>query len=79
MSPTPERYGEIQQALARKGFLGETATGGWGADSIDALKRFQEAQGLKADGKIDSLSLIALGLGPKREGAAQARLPATSP
>lgn len=64
--PTPERYKEIQQALASKGFLQGEATGEWGPDSVDALKRFQESQNLTADGKIGSLSLIALGLGPKR-------------
>ncbi len=34
---------------------------------MDALKRFQHDQNLVEDGKIGSLSLIALGLGPKRE------------
>lgn len=73
MKPTPERYREIQDALARKGFLEGPGTGTWDAVSVEALKRFQAGQGLKADGKIDSLSLIALGLGPKRETLAQAR------
>lgn len=62
--PTPERYKEIQDALARKGFFQGDANGQWGADSVDALKRFQTSQNLGADGKINSLSLIALGLGP---------------
>lgn len=67
-APSPERYREIQQALAAKGFLQEEdATGVWGANSVDALKRFQQQQNLDAKGKINSLSLIALGLGPKRE------------
>ena len=35
-----------------------------GADSVDALKRFQADQNLMPDGKINSFSLIALGLGP---------------
>jgi peptidoglycan hydrolase-like protein with peptidoglycan-binding domain len=64
--PTPERYKEIQQALASKGFLQGEPTGQWGEDSVDALKRFQASQNLMPDGKIGSLSLIALGLGPKR-------------
>ena len=33
---------------------------------MDALKRFQHDQNLPEDGKVGSLSLIALGLGPKR-------------
>ena len=64
-APTQERYKEIQQALASKGFYQGEATGEWGPDSMDALKRFQASQSLAADGKINSLSLIALGLGPK--------------
>lgn len=65
MTPTPERYREIQQALASKGYFHGEPNGEWGPDSIDALKRFQTDQNLMPDGKIGSLSLIALGLGPK--------------
>jgi hypothetical protein len=65
-APSPERYKEIQQALASKGYLQAEATGEWGPDSVDALRRFQTDQNLMPDGKIGSLSLIALGLGPKR-------------
>jgi murein L,D-transpeptidase YcbB/YkuD len=65
-APSPERYQEIQQALATKGFYQGQANGEWGPDSVDALKRFQASQNLMPDGKISSLSLIALGLGPKR-------------
>lgn len=68
MAPTRERYKQIQEALASKGFLAKSeATGQWTAASIDALKRFQANQNLEATGKINSLSLIALGLGPKHE------------
>lgn len=65
-APSPERYKEIQQALASKGYLQGEPTGEWGPDSVDALKRFQTDQNLMPDGKVSSLSLIALGLGPKR-------------
>ncbi|MBK5292795.1 MAG: peptidoglycan-binding protein [Acidobacteriia bacterium] len=64
--PTPERYTEIQSALARKGYLEAEPTGTWNDKSAEALKRFQQDQNLKPDGKITSHSLIALGLGPKR-------------
>jgi hypothetical protein len=64
--PAPERYREIQQALIGRGYLEGPATGVWGAESMEALKKFQLDQNLKGDGKLDSLSLIALGLGPKR-------------
>lgn len=76
--PTAERYKEIQGALAAKGYFRGTADGVWGADSVDALKRFQREQNLEEDGKIGSLSLIALGLGPKRSVAATAA-PSGSP
>ena len=65
-APTPDRYREIQQALVSKGYYKGEPNGEWGADSSDALKRFQADQNLMPDGKINSLSLIALGLGPKR-------------
>ena len=64
-APTPDRYKEIQGALARKGYLHGEATGVWSQDSTDALRRFQQDQNLQASGKLDSLSIIALGLGPK--------------
>lgn len=69
--PTPERYREIQQALIDRGYLQEPATGVWGPDSVTALKRYQTEQKLEATGKLDSLSLIRLGLGPKRDIASQ--------
>jgi peptidoglycan hydrolase-like protein with peptidoglycan-binding domain len=64
-APTPERYKEIQEALAKKGYLHGEASGVWNEDSADALRRFQQDQNLQASGKLDSLSIIALGLGPK--------------
>ena len=64
-APTPERYKEIQEALAKKGYLHGDASGVWNQDSTDALRRFQQDQNLQASGKLDSLSIIALGLGPK--------------
>ena len=70
--PTPDRYKEIQQALAAKGYYKGEVNGQWSSDSVDALRRFQADQNLQVDGKIGSLSLIALGLGPKRM-TAQAR------
>jgi peptidoglycan hydrolase-like protein with peptidoglycan-binding domain len=67
MAPTPERYREIQQALIDKGYYGGEPSGVWGTDSALALKKFQKDQSLQADGKLDSLTLISLGLGPRRE------------
>jgi cytochrome c556 len=64
--PAPERYKEIQQSLADKGYFAGPVNGTWNADSVEALKRFQRDQNIGDDGKLGSLSLIALGLGPRR-------------
>lgn len=67
-APTPERYKEIQEALAAKGYLQpEDASGRWDQPSVEALKKFQADQKLDSTGKLNSLSLIALGLGPRYE------------
>jgi murein L,D-transpeptidase YcbB/YkuD len=65
--PTEDRYLEIQQALASRGYLQREPTGDWKPDCEEALKRFQKDQNLPPNGRITSLSLIALGLGPKRD------------
>jgi Putative peptidoglycan binding domain len=70
LHPDPQRYEEIQKALAERGYFKGEANGQWGDDSVDALKRFQADQKLPDDGKINSLSLIGLGLGPKHNGSA---------
>jgi putative peptidoglycan binding protein len=80
MTPTPERYKEIQQALSAKGYLpAEQASGKWDDSSTAALKKFQADQNLDASGKINSLSLIALGLGPKHETPSKPSAPAPAP
>jgi len=76
LAPTKERYQQIQQALAGKGYFSGEPNGAWGSDSVEALKRFQADQNLTPDGKLTSLSLIALGLGPKRLSAQTAAPPA---
>ena len=58
---------EIQRALADRGYFKGSVDGNWNADSVSALKRFQQDQNLTSDGKISSLALIGLGLGPKHE------------
>ena len=69
LAPTPDRYKDIQSALATRGYLKQAPTGAWDAASTDALRRFQQDQNLEPSGKLNSLSLIALGLGAKRGGA----------
>lgn len=70
LHPDPQRYQEIQKALTDRGYFKGEVNGQWGDDSVDALKRFQADQNLADDGKINSLSLIGLGLGPKHNGSA---------
>lgn len=80
MAPAPERYKEIQDALVTKGYLSpQDANGSWNTSSTEALKRFQGEQNLDASGKINSLSLIALGLGPKHDTAFATFAPAAVP
>lgn len=70
-TPSADRYREIQQAMVEKGYYKGDPNGTWGPDSVDALKRFQKEQKLEPNGKLDAVSLIALGLGPKRNLAAR--------
>jgi peptidoglycan hydrolase-like protein with peptidoglycan-binding domain len=78
LQPTAERYAEIQRALADKGYLKGEPNGKWGPESVDALRSFQRDQNLEPSGKIDSVSLIALGLGPKYQTAAAPPSPSDS-
>ena len=66
--PDPERYQQIQQALASRGYFKGPVNGVWGDDSVDALRRFQTDQKIADnEGKINALSLNALGLGAKHD------------
>jgi len=68
LHPDPGRYQQIQQALATRGYFKGTANGVWKDDSVDALRRFQTDQKITDnDGKINALSLNALGLGAKHD------------
>jgi peptidoglycan hydrolase-like protein with peptidoglycan-binding domain len=78
-TPSTERYIEIQQALAAKGFYKGEANGVWSSESVEALKQFQADQKLTPDGKIGSRSLIGLGLGPKHEANSEIVLPPPPP
>ena len=65
-APSRERYKQIQQALRDRGYNPGPIDGRWGSKTAAALKRFERDNNLPADGKLDSLALITLGLGPKR-------------
>ena len=78
MTPTPERYREVQQALADRGYYTGPVDGIWSAECVESLKRFQSDKSLGADGKLGALSLIALGLGPNRDTTAEVSQPAAT-
>lgn len=81
LAPTPDRYREIQEALAAKGYLKSEPNGVWGPESVDALKQFQAEKSMPANGKINAPSLIGLGLGPRHSavvGASSLGLPAAT-
>jgi peptidoglycan hydrolase-like protein with peptidoglycan-binding domain len=77
-APAPERVKEIQAALAERGFYKGEPSGKWDQKSQEAMKAFQEANSLRVTGKIDALSLQALGLGSEIAGAAPPRDTAAS-
>jgi hypothetical protein len=66
-APSSDRYKEIQQALASKGYLKSEPTGVWDADSVAAMRQFQTDRKLDPSGKLTAASLIDLGLGPHSE------------
>jgi peptidoglycan hydrolase-like protein with peptidoglycan-binding domain len=65
--------------LAERGYYKGEVNGQWDNASMDAFKRFQADQKLEPDGKINALSLINLGLGPKHDGGALASTVAVMP
>jgi peptidoglycan hydrolase-like protein with peptidoglycan-binding domain len=73
MAPKPDRIKEIQEALAKSGHYSGEPTGKWDATSKAALKSFQEANGLKATGKLNARTLQILGLGSETAGVAPPR------
>jgi peptidoglycan hydrolase-like protein with peptidoglycan-binding domain len=75
--PTPDRITEIQQALAKDGSFTGTPNGKWDDSTVEAMRKFQDAHGLNASGKIDAKTLQQLGLGSQTAGVA-APLPPTS-
>jgi peptidoglycan hydrolase-like protein with peptidoglycan-binding domain len=77
--PTSERLTEINRALAQRGYLNREPGGVFDDHTAEALKRFQQDQNIRPDGKLNALSLIALGLGPKRTGPPPATHPRLPP
>jgi len=69
-APTPERVGEIQQALAKSGAYTDVPSGKWDDSTADAMKKFQASRGLNPTGKLDALTLQKLGFGSETAGLA---------
>jgi peptidoglycan hydrolase-like protein with peptidoglycan-binding domain len=68
MAPTPDRIKEIQSALQREGAYEGAPTGRWDDSTADAMKKYQDKNGLSPTGKIDALTLQKLGLGSETAG-----------
>lgn len=77
-APTTDRIKEIQAALQKDGSYEGEPTGKWDAATMDAMKKYQDKNGIPATGKIDAVSLNKLGLGSTTAGKA-APVPAATP
>jgi peptidoglycan hydrolase-like protein with peptidoglycan-binding domain len=76
-APTPDRIREIQTALQKDGSYEGEPTGKWDAATMDAMKKYQDKNGISPTGKIDAVSLNKLGLGSDTAGKG-APVPAAS-
>jgi len=65
--------------LADAGYFSGAANGVWRSDSVKALQQFQQDQGLEPTGKIDSITLIKLDLGPQYDSQEDAAVVASPP
>ncbi|HEV2297507.1 MAG TPA: peptidoglycan-binding domain-containing protein [Candidatus Acidoferrales bacterium] len=72
-APARDRTEEIQSALGRGGYYKTEPTGKWDARTQEALREFQEANGLPPTGKLDALSLQRMGLGSDVAGVSAPR------
>ncbi len=72
-------------ALQREGAYEGEPNGKWDNSTIDAMKKYQDKNGLSPTGKIDALTLNKLGLGSETAGkgapvpAASSSTPASNP
>jgi peptidoglycan hydrolase-like protein with peptidoglycan-binding domain len=54
---------QVQQALGQKGFKAGRADGKLGPETKQALKSFQQSQGLQVTGQLDQQTMAKLGIG----------------
>jgi peptidoglycan hydrolase-like protein with peptidoglycan-binding domain len=62
-APTADRITEIQSALARGGYYQGDPNGKWDSSTVAAVEKFQSANGIDSNGKLDAPTLQKLGLG----------------
>ncbi|HXA79132.1 MAG TPA: peptidoglycan-binding domain-containing protein [Candidatus Acidoferrales bacterium] len=62
-APTADRISEIQSALAHGGYYLGEPNGKWDSNTVAAVQKFQSANGIEANGKLDAPTLQRLGLG----------------
>jgi peptidoglycan hydrolase-like protein with peptidoglycan-binding domain len=67
-APTSDRIKEIQAALQKDGSYNGEPSGKWDAATSDAMRKYQEKNGVNPTGKIDAASLNKLGLGSETAG-----------
>ncbi|HLJ23071.1 MAG TPA: peptidoglycan-binding domain-containing protein [Candidatus Acidoferrales bacterium] len=76
-APDPDRIREIQTALQKDGSYEGEPNGKWDSATMDAMRKYQDKNGLNPTGKIDAPSLNKLGLGSGTAGKG-APVPATT-
>ena len=76
-APTADRIKEIQAALQKDGSYQAEPNGRWDDATIEAMKKYQDKNGISPTGKIDALTLNKLGLGSETAGKG-APVPAAS-
>ena len=52
-APTADRISEIQSALSKGGYYQGDPNGRWDSNTVAALEKFQSANGIDANGKLD--------------------------
>ncbi len=60
--PAPEEVRVVQQMLVRDGFHIAHTDGILGPDTRDALRQFQQREGMLTTGRLDAATLAALGI-----------------